>query len=123
MIYILEGYAMTVDKSLLTGSTDMLILKLLAETDMYGYQMIEELNRKSRNVFALKAGTLSPLLHSLEQKDMLVSYEKSTEQARIRKYYSITPKGRKYLQEKTQEWQVYTAAVNEVLGGVTFAAV
>lgn len=112
---------MTVDKSLLTGSTTMLILKLLEGTDMYGYQMIEELNRKSNNVFELKAGTLYPLLHSLEQKDMLASYEKTAYQTRIRKYYSITPKGRKHLQEKTNEWQVYTAAVNNVLGGVNFA--
>lgn len=114
---------MTLDKSLLTGSTTMLILKLLEGTDMYGYQMIEELNRKSNNVFELKAGTLYPLLHSLEQKDMLASYEKTADQARIRKYYSITPKGRKYLQEKTKEWQVYFTAVNNVLGGVNFASV
>lgn len=112
---------MAIDKSLLTGSTTMLILKLLEETDMYGYQMIEELNRKSNNVFELKAGTLYPLLHTLEQKDMLSSYERSADNARIRKYYSITKKGRKYFQEKATEWQVYTAAVNSVLGGVNFA--
>ena len=56
-----------VDKSLLTGSTTMLILKLLDETNMYGYQMIEELRKKSNNTFELKAGTLYPLLHILEQ--------------------------------------------------------
>lgn len=112
---------MTVDKSLLTGSTALLILKLLEGTDMYGYQMIEELNRKSNNVFKLKAGTLYPLLHSLEQKGMLNSYEKTADQARIRKYYNITPKGRKHLREKTKEWQVYINAVNNVLGGVNFA--
>ncbi len=58
---------MAIDKSLLTGSTTMLILKLLEEADMYGYQMIEELTQKSKNVFALKAGTLYPLLHSKER--------------------------------------------------------
>jgi len=45
---------MAIDKSLLTGSTTMLILRLLEEADMYGYQMIEELSKKSNNVFALK---------------------------------------------------------------------
>lgn len=114
---------MTVDKSLLTGSTTMLILKLLEDVDMYGYQMIEELNRKSNNVFELKAGTLYPLLHSLEQKGLLTSYEKTVDKARVRKYYSITPKGRKHLGEKTEEWQTYTAAVNQVLGGAGFATV
>ena len=45
---------MTVDKSLLAGSTTMLVLKLLDGQDMYGYQMIEELARRSDHAFALK---------------------------------------------------------------------
>jgi len=49
---------MTVDKSLLAGSTTMLVLKLLDGQDMYGYQMIEELSRRSERAFALKTGTL-----------------------------------------------------------------
>ncbi|MDQ7092173.1 helix-turn-helix transcriptional regulator [Desulfosporosinus sp. PR] len=111
------------DKSLISGSTTMLILKLLEESDMYGYQMIEELGRKSNNIFELKAGTLYPLLHTLEQKNLLVSYEQTTDNARIRKYYSITKRGRKYLEEKAAEWKVYTSAVNNVLGGAGLAIV
>jgi DNA-binding PadR family transcriptional regulator len=114
---------MAIDKSLLTGSTTMLILKLLEETDMYGYQMIEELNKKSKNVFELKAGTLYPLLHTLEQKELVISYEKTAGNARVRKYYSLTKKGRNYLGEKKEEWKAYTSAVNDVLGGATFATV
>ena len=59
---------MPIDKSLISGSTSMLLLKLLTEKDMYGYEMIETLRKKSNDVFELKAGTLYPLLHSLEQK-------------------------------------------------------
>lgn len=66
---------MAMDKSLISGSTSMLILRLLEEKDMYGYEMIETLETKSSNVFTLKAGTLYPLLHSLEEKKFLVSYE------------------------------------------------
>ena len=62
---------MTVDKSLLAGSTTMLVLKLLDGQDMYGYQMIEELSRRSERAFALKTGTLYPLLHSLEEKELM----------------------------------------------------
>lgn len=112
---------MAVDKSLLTGSTAMLILKLLEGTDMYGYQMIEELDRKSKNVFELKAGTLYPLLHTLEQKDLVASYDKTADNARVRKYYSITKSGRRYLYEKRKEWEVFASAVNGVLGGASFA--
>lgn len=49
---------MAIDKSLISGNTDMLILKLLEKQDMYGYQMIEELAKQSDHTFELKAGTL-----------------------------------------------------------------
>ena len=56
---------MAVDRSLVSGSTTMLLLKLLSEKDMYGYEMIETLRENSQNVFELKAGTLYPLLHGM----------------------------------------------------------
>ena len=64
---------MAVDKSLVSGSTSMLILRLLSEKDMYGYEMIDTLREKSQNVFELRAGTLYPLLHSMEEKGFLAS--------------------------------------------------
>ena len=66
---------MAIEKSLVSGSMTMLILKLLSEKDMYGYEMIDTLRQKSQNVFELKAGTLYPLLHSLEDKGFLTVYE------------------------------------------------
>ncbi len=67
---------MAVDKSLLTGSSTMLVLKLLSEKDMYGYEMIDTLRKKSQNVFEFKARTLYPLLHCLEEKSMQKTYKK-----------------------------------------------
>ena len=55
-----------VNKSLIQGSLSMLILRLLDEKEMYGYEMIETLRSRSENVFELKAGSLYPLLHTLE---------------------------------------------------------
>ncbi|MDE6202381.1 MAG: PadR family transcriptional regulator, partial [Lachnospiraceae bacterium] len=77
---------MAVDRMLVSGSMGMLLLKLLAEKDMYGYEMIETLRHRSQNVFELKAGTLYPLLHSLEEKNLLSSYEKEV-LGKVRKYY------------------------------------
>ncbi|AUS95359.1 PadR family transcriptional regulator [Clostridium thermosuccinogenes] len=108
---------MPIDKTLLSGSTTMLILRLLEDRDMYGYQMIEELSKRSNDTFNLKAGTLYPLLHSLEQQGMVTSYDKNADGARMRKYYSITKKGRKLLADKKAEWQNYFTAVNHVLQG------
>lgn len=105
---------MAVDKSLISGSTTMLILQLLEEKDMYGYEMIETLQKKSQNVFQLKAGTLYPLLHTLEGKGYLTSYEDSTDQ-KVRKYYSITKSGKNFLSQKKEEWKEYSAAVANIL--------
>ena len=103
---------MTIDKTLLAGSTATLILKLLDGQDMYGYQIIEELARRSDNTFQLKAGTLYPLLHGMEKKGLLESYEQNADSARIRKYYHLTNKGRNFLKEKTAEWKEYSSAVS-----------
>lgn len=108
---------MTIDKTLLAGSTATLILKLLDGQDMYGYQIIEELARRSDNTFQLKAGTLYPLLHGLEKKGLLESYEENADSARVRKYYRLTNKGKKHLKEKTDEWKEYASAVSKVLEG------
>lgn len=106
---------MNVDKSLISGSTTMLVLKLLAEKDMYGYEMIEVLRERSQNVFELKAGTLYPLLHNLEEKGLLTVYEREAGN-KVRKYYSITKNGKKTLDEKKGEWELYSKAVASVLG-------
>lgn len=105
---------MKIDKSLISGSTAMLVLKLLEEDDMYGYEMIETLRERSENVFELKAGTLYPLLHGLEEKGYLKSYEKSAG-GKLRKYYSITRVGKRALEEKKSEWEVYSKAVASVM--------
>ncbi|WP_294242661.1 PadR family transcriptional regulator [Pseudobutyrivibrio sp.] len=105
---------MAVDKSLLSGSSTMLVLKLLSEKDMYGYEMIDTLRKRSQNVFEFKAGTLYPLLHGLEEKGVLKVYEQEY-LGKTRKYYSITKEGRKLLKEKTQEWEVYSGAIANVL--------
>lgn len=105
---------MAVEKSLLSGSMTLLILKLLSEKDMYGYEMIDELRKKSQNVFELKAGTLYPILHGLEEKAMLKVYEKEYA-GKVRKYYSITKSGSKLLEQKTADWKTYASAVSSVL--------
>ena len=105
---------MKVDKTLISGSTMMLLLKLLSEKDMYGYEMIETLRNRSQNVFELKAGTLYPLLHQMEEKGFLISYEQEVS-SKARKYYSITKEGKKQLEKKAAEWSEYADAVTKVL--------
>jgi len=105
---------MAVEKSIISGSMTMLLLSLLSEKDMYGYEMIDTLRQKSQNIFELKAGTLYPLLHGMEEKGLLSVYEKSVS-GKTRKYYQITKEGRQVLRKKTEEWKEYAAAVTNVL--------
>lgn len=109
---------MNIDKNLLSGSHTLLILSLIKEEEMYGYQMIVELANKSESAFQLKEGTLYPILHTLEKEKFVTSRMLEAENGRTRKYYKITNKGKKLLESKTEEWQYFAKKVNlVVLGG------
>lgn len=107
---------MQIEKSLLSGSTPMLILSLLKDGDKYGYEMIELLAERSDDTFSLKEGTLYPLLHALENEKLVSSYTSTTPGGRARKYYSLTDSGRERLEYKEKEWKLFSSKVNAVLG-------
>ena len=105
---------MTPSKNQVSGNTAMLILKLISEKDMYGYEMIDTLAKRSDNVFELKVGTLYPLLHGMVQSGYLKCYSQEAN-GKLRKYYQITPSGKKYLAKMTEEWNRYASAVQNLL--------
>ena len=104
-------------KNLVPGSTQMLLLRLLQESDMYGYQMIEELSRRSNDAFQFQEGTLYPILHGLEKGKYLSGYQQQAPSGRMRKYYRLTRKGRELLAEKKAEWASFHRGVADVLSG------
>ena len=108
---------MEIDKSLVSGSMALLVLKLLEDGDKYGYQMIEELKRRSDDTFHLKAGTLYPLLHSLEEKGLVTAYEREAAAGKPRRYYHLTREGGAALRQKEESWNTYARAVGRVLKG------
>ena len=108
---------MVLEKSLVSGSMSLLVLKLLEDGDLYGYQMIEELRRRSEDAFRLRAGTLYPLLHSLEEKGLVQDYEQTAESGKSRRYYHLTRQGRNALREKEDAWNAYAQAMGRVLKG------
>ena len=95
--------------------TQLLVLALLAAEDMYGYQIIVELARRSENTFEMKEGTLYPVLHGLEKQGMVEAYQQEAPSGRMRKYYHITRKGVLQLEEEKQAWSRYSGAVDAVL--------
>jgi len=88
------------------GSTEFLILTLLAERPMYGYEMAQQLAERSNGYFETKEGLLYPTLHRMQQSGWLVSKWQEVD-GRRRKYYSLTPLGREMLGEQAVEWNTF----------------
>lgn len=109
------GEFMKINKELLKGSTTVLILSLLNRKDMYGYEMIKEIELRSNGIFSFKEGTLYPILHNLENANYIESYWDDSNSGRKRKYYKITDNGKKLLLEKESEWKLFSETVNSVL--------
>ena len=79
------------------GSTTVLILSLVAERPMYGYQIAKELERRSDGYFDFKEGTLYPALHRMEKEGLLRGEWQVVAEGPSRKYYHITEKGKRAL--------------------------
>lgn len=109
------GDFMKINKELLKGSTTVLILSILNRKDMYGYEMIKEIDLRSKGIFSFKEGTLYPILHNLEGANYIESYWDDSTGSRKRKYYKITTSGKKLLLEKESEWKLFSETVNNVL--------
>lgn len=105
----------SVPKEMLKGSTGTLVLTLLARQDLYGYELIKELERCSDGVFVLKEGTLYPILHAMETENWVEAYWSQVE-GRKRKYYRLTEAGRGQLSKKKAEWALFRNAVDNVIG-------
>jgi PadR family transcriptional regulator PadR len=103
-------------RGFLKGSTDILLLSLLRQETMYGYQIIQELTRRTGEYFSFKEGTLYPALHRLEGEELVESHWEITPQMkRPRRYYRITEAGQHFLTEKLSEWQRFANAVSSVV--------
>ena len=106
---------MKFNRGLIGGSTDLLILYLIYTRDMYGYEIIQELEDKSDGDFLFREGTLYPILHRLEKDKYLESYNKKGDRGRARKYYKITETGKNFLEEEYNMWGDFIKAVDKVL--------
>jgi PadR family transcriptional regulator PadR len=104
------------NRELVKGSTSLLLLQLLDERDMYGYEIVKELEKRSGNEFSFKEGTLYPALHKLEKQEYIECYWREQEKGPARKYYQITEAGRDMLHERTEEWHNFVSVMNKVMG-------
>ena len=107
---------MDFDREFVTGAVTVLILSLLTEREMYGYEILQEAERRSAREFQLKEGTLYPALHNLEQSGLLKAVWRAGESGPRRKYYSLTAKGRRHAHSKRRQWDTLAGLMRTILG-------
>ena len=104
-----------IDRELLKGSLDVLLLALLEHGPMYGYQIVKEVRARSDGVLELKEGSLYPALHRLERAELIEGFWQSRDDGADRRYYRLTALGIKAAQEKRAEWRRFSTAIEGVL--------
>ncbi|MBP1626537.1 MAG: DNA-binding protein [Holophagaceae bacterium] len=107
---------LTMDRELLKGSTPLLLLSLLTDGPMYGYQIIETVRQRTNGTYTLKEGALYPALHKLEATEFITSYWQTQPNGRERRYYALQPAGAAFLTDKKQEWSQFVAMVEAFVG-------
>jgi DNA-binding PadR family transcriptional regulator len=101
-------------RELIKGSADSLLLCLLEQQPMYGYQIIGEMEKRSQGYFKLKEGTLYPTLHRLEKTGLITGKWQLLTNGRPRRYYYITARGLARLAEERSQWRNFLQAMNMI---------
>ncbi len=102
-------------RELMKGGIDPLLLCLVGQQPMYGYQIIKELEQRSQGYFKFKEGTLYPALHRMERAGLVQGRWQLLPSGQQRKYYHITEKGLLSLADKRSQWRDFLAAMNLII--------
>jgi PadR family transcriptional regulator, regulatory protein PadR len=99
-------------KELIAASTTTLVLSILSEGESYGYELIQRVNELSQGHVQWSEGMLYPVLHWMEQEELIESEWRAAESGRRRKYYRLRKEGRQALQAEKKQWMaVHTTLV------------
>ncbi|HLW97428.1 MAG TPA: PadR family transcriptional regulator [Candidatus Acidoferrales bacterium] len=105
-------------KEFLKGTLDMLILKIVAFGPIHGYAISQRMKEISKDFFQVHQGSLYPALHRLEDRGWLEPEWKESETGREAKFYKLTRKGRKQLENEVESWARMSDAVKTILRAV-----
>ena len=100
---------------LVQGTLDLLILKTIALEPMHGWGIAQRIRLVSKDILQVNQGALYPALHRLEQQGWIAAKWGASENNRRAKYYSVTPAGRKYLNQERANWDRLSTAIDLVL--------
>lgn len=105
-----------INSDIIRGNIDTLILKMLQEKDMYGYEIVYEIKLRTHNVFDIKEATLYSVVQRLEKRELISSYMGEKSHGRKRRYYRITPFGKAYYLELIKEFKTLKEIMANILG-------
>ena len=100
----------------MNGVPELLILTLLKQREMYGYELVQAIQDRTGSAIALGEGVVYPVLHKLE-RDGALSARRKPVNGRSRIYYSLTPTGSRRLTALATTWTSLTTAIQQVLNG------
>jgi DNA-binding PadR family transcriptional regulator len=103
------------EKELVGASTAIMLLGILNQSPGYGYMLVKRMNQESGDMFVWQEGTVYPVLHKLEEEELVRSQWETSDTGRERKYYYITPKGRDALVEKRKQWNEFHGMITKLL--------
>src|SRR5437763_6338129 len=98
------------------GSTALLVLHVLADEPMYGFQLVEALRARTGGVLDFAEGMLYPMLHKLERSGLLDAEWRPSAEGPPRKYYRPTERGLDELERRRADWARFANAVDSALG-------
>ena len=106
---------MSKPSDLVQGTLDLLILKTVAPGPRHGWGIAQRIRQVSGDVLQVNQGALYPALHRLEQNGWIKAKWGESDNNRRAKYYSLTPPGRKYLEQEEANWKRLSTAIGLVL--------
>ncbi len=106
---------MRFDRELLKGNTATVVLAILSEGPLHGYQVAKEMRQRSGDTLQLGQGVLYPILHRLEDRGLIKGEWEQSTSTPSRKRYAITARGRAELRAKRIEWDAFAKAMAQVL--------
>lgn len=106
--------------ALMAGVPELIVLRLLADGEMYGYDIARSIKLTTQDVLSLGEGVLYPALHAMEARQLLRARTVRTE-GRTRIYYALTARGRARLARLTKDWRRMSRGVEAILGGARHA--
>lgn len=104
-----------IQEDMLQGTLDVLVLKTIALGPAHGHTIAHAIEQRSEDVLQVEHGSLYPALHRLEDRGWIASFWGTSENNRRARYYRLTPKGRRQLEEQTTRWDELVRAVNRIL--------